>query len=396
MKETVFYTTGEIANMAGVSIRTIRYYDNKNILKPSHHSSSGYRLYTQSDFLKLKRILALKYLGLSLDEVVNTEKFSDEKVDIINSLRLQKNIINNKINHMKTVLHAIETAELSIVDDEILDWEKTVDIIDILEREKELVQQYIDTSNLNAVVKLKDRFRSNEDWYKWIFKKMKIKKNYRILEIGCGNGALWSRNLNDLDENVNVVLTEVCDEMTLCAQNNIYDKLGRFEYKTVDPNNLTFEDETFDIVIANHILFYMKDINKVLGEINRVLKKGGYLYSSTISCDYMKELKALILGFNDSIKIPEETLSSKYSLENGEEILSNFYKDIKIHLYEDELIIDNDQDMLEYIYSMPGNILEVISSKRKEFDNYILQRIQESNQFKITNNNVLFECRKLL
>ena len=98
MKDQDVYTTGEIAKMAGVTTRTIRYYDNKGILSPSSHNSSGHRLYTESDFIKLKRILALKYLGLSLEEVKNTESQSFEKEDIISSLRLQKNIMKNKIN----------------------------------------------------------------------------------------------------------------------------------------------------------------------------------------------------------------------------------------------------------------------------------------------------------
>ena len=139
------YTTGEIAKMAGVTTRTIRYYDNKGVLSPSSHNSSGHRLYTESDFIKLKRILALKYLGLSLEEVKNTESQSFEKKDIINSLSLQKNIIKNKINYMKVVLHAIESAENSIEDEQNIDWNKTIDIIKILEDEKELLQQCIDS-----------------------------------------------------------------------------------------------------------------------------------------------------------------------------------------------------------------------------------------------------------
>src|SRR5699024_3036470 len=170
MKGQEVYTTGEIAKMAGVTTRTIRYYDNKGILSPSSHNSSGHRLYTELDFTKLKRILALKYLGLSLEEVKNTESQSFEKEEIMKSLRLQKNIMKNKINYMKTDLNAIESAEKSIEDEVDPDWNKTIDIIKILEDEKELLQQYMDSSNLDASIKLQDRFSSNRHgWYKWTF-----------------------------------------------------------------------------------------------------------------------------------------------------------------------------------------------------------------------------------
>lgn len=390
------YTTGEIAKMAGVTTRTIRYYDNKGVLSPSSHNSSGHRLYTESDFIKLKRILALKYLGLSLEEVKNTESQSFEKKDIINSLSLQKNIIKNKINYMKVVLHAIESAENSIEDEQNIDWNKTIDIIKILEDEKELSQQYIDSSNLDASVKLQDRFSSNRHgWYKWTFNNIKLNKKYKVLEIGCGNGALWSKNIDLLDKDINITLTDVCEDMVNNAKKNLSDYSDVFDFEIVDPNNIPFEDESFDLVIANHILFYMKDLDKVLKEIKRVLKVGGHFYSSTIDSNNMKELESLMKGFNSNIKISEEKISSKFGMENGQEILSKHFSQTKRYLYEDKLVINDSKGILEYIYSIPGNIIELVDTKKKDFEKYIDLNINKHGNIYITNNQVLFESIKL-
>lgn len=392
------YTTGEIAKMAGVTTRTIRYYDNKGVLSPSSHNSSGHRLYTESDFIKLKRILALKYLGLSLEEVKNTESQSFEKKDIINSLSLQKNIIKNKINYMKIVLHAIESAENSIEDEQEqnIDWNKTIDIIKILEDEKELLQQYIDSSNLDASVKLQDRFSSNRHgWYKWTFNNIKLNKKYKVLEIGCGNGALWSKNIDLLDKDINITLTDVCEDMVNNAKKNLSDYSDVFDFEIVDPNNIPFEDESFDLVIANHILFYMKDLDKVLKEIKRVLKVGGHFYSSTIDSKNMKELESLMKGFNSNIKISEEKISSKFGMENGQEILSKHFNQTKRYLYEDKLVINDSKGILEYIYSIPGNIIELVDTKKKDFEKYIDSNINKNGNIYITNNQVLFESIKL-
>lgn len=390
------YTTGEIAKMAGVTTRTIRYYDNKGVLSPSFHNSSGHRLYTESDFIKLKRILALKYLGLSLEEVKNTESQSFEKKDIINSLSLQKNIIKNKINYMKVVLHAIESAENSIEDEQNIDWNKTIDIIKILEDEKELLQQYIDSSNLDASVKLQDRFSSNRHgWYKWTFNNIKLNKKYKVLEIGCGNGALWSKNIDLLDKDINITLTDVCEDMVNNAKKNLSDYSDVFDFEIVDPNNIPFEDESFDLVIANHILFYMKDLDKVLKEIKRVLKVGGHFYSSTIDSNNMKELESLMKGFNSNIKISEEKISSKFGMANGQEILSKHFSQTKRYLYEDKLVINDSKGILEYIYSIPGNIIELVDTKKKDFEKYIDLNINKHGNIYITNNQVLFESIKL-
>ena len=54
--------------MAHVTLRTIRYYDKQNILKPSYVTEAGARFYTDEDFARLQQILLLKYLGFTLDD----------------------------------------------------------------------------------------------------------------------------------------------------------------------------------------------------------------------------------------------------------------------------------------------------------------------------------------
>ena len=56
------YSTGEFAAKAHVTIRTIRYYDKKDLLKPSYRTESEARRYTDEDFAKLQQILLFKYL----------------------------------------------------------------------------------------------------------------------------------------------------------------------------------------------------------------------------------------------------------------------------------------------------------------------------------------------
>ena len=64
-----YYTTGQFAKMAGVTLRTIRYYDKIGLLKPSHILDNGYRQYCNKDLITLQKILALKELGFSLEEI---------------------------------------------------------------------------------------------------------------------------------------------------------------------------------------------------------------------------------------------------------------------------------------------------------------------------------------
>ena len=63
------YTTGEIARLCGVTVRTVQYYDRRNILNPSELSEGGRRLYTEDDLRRMKLICYLRSLDLPIDSI---------------------------------------------------------------------------------------------------------------------------------------------------------------------------------------------------------------------------------------------------------------------------------------------------------------------------------------
>ena len=67
--ELEYMTVGELADRVGVTVRTIQYYDQENLLKPSAKGSRNQRLYTQKDAEKLYKILCFKFMGLSITEI---------------------------------------------------------------------------------------------------------------------------------------------------------------------------------------------------------------------------------------------------------------------------------------------------------------------------------------
>ena len=92
MEERLF-TAGELAKMAGVSLRTIRFYDIKGLLCPVAHSQSGYRLYDLNSFATLQHILMLKYLGFSLEQIA---ELLQNEGDMQEHLSQQMNLLTEK------------------------------------------------------------------------------------------------------------------------------------------------------------------------------------------------------------------------------------------------------------------------------------------------------------
>lgn len=94
MKHT--WKVGELAQLAGLTIRTLRYYDQIGLFSPSGHSDSGHRLYTEADITRLQQILSLKELGLSLDEIKTVlvgDQFSLFDIVSLQIARIKKNLL---------------------------------------------------------------------------------------------------------------------------------------------------------------------------------------------------------------------------------------------------------------------------------------------------------------
>ena len=124
-----YYTSGEFAKKAHVSIRTIRYYDQKNLLKPATHTKSGARLYTDQDFAKLQQILLLKYLGFSLSDIREMTIGSGDKQLLRNSLQIQKRLAEERLEEMKNVVNAIDSTSQALDRNDQVDWSKMLNLI---------------------------------------------------------------------------------------------------------------------------------------------------------------------------------------------------------------------------------------------------------------------------
>ena len=82
------YSIKKLSEIAGVSTRTLRYYDEIGLLKPARVSSSGYRIYGKKQVDILQQILFYKELGMSLDEI--KEIIQNPNFDRINALKEHK------------------------------------------------------------------------------------------------------------------------------------------------------------------------------------------------------------------------------------------------------------------------------------------------------------------
>ena len=367
MHKDGYYSSGEFAKKSNVSVRTIRYYDQQNILKPSLLTDEGVRFYTDSDFTRLQQILLLKYLGFTLDDIRNMTIGDSDYHVLKNSLELQKRM-----------------------------------------------NQYINAGNISARINLHNRFSVNKQgWFPWVYEQCGIVKGMRILEIGCGDGTLWVDNIGQLamtgkrnefsgkKKNIYIELTDISEGMISDARRNIKKATESWKERDIDVSfrfrvasceKTGAKDESYDLVIANHVLFYCKNVNKALDEIVRVLKPGGVLVCSTYGSRHMQEISRLVSGYDKRIALEADKLFEKFGLDNGDKILKKHFSDVERRDYKDALVVDEAEPLVDYILSCHGNQKEYLVDKYTDFKKYVEKKLVKP--MTITKEAGVFVCRK--
>lgn len=393
MKLPGYYSSGQFARMADVSIRTIRFYDKQNILKPSYVTESGARFYTDTDFARLQQILLLKYLGFSLDEIREMTIDDADYHFMLNSLKLQLKLVRDKIEQMQSVEKAIEDTAAAIESRHNVNWSQMLNLIHLTNMEKSLTSQYKNASNISARIRLHNLYSQNsQGWFPWLYEQYHLRPGMRILEIGCGNGAIWTENKSKLPSDISICLSDISEGMIRDVRRTIGPEDSRFTFHTFDCHKIPFEAESFDLVIANHVLFYCEDIPSVCREVQRVLKSGGSFLCSTYGSQHMKEITQLVQEFDSHVVLSADKLYERFGLENGAEILSGSFDQITLLRYEDSLLVDRPEPIIEYILSCHGNQNQYLLERYKDFRSFVESKT--GNAFYITKDAGTFLCQK--
>lgn len=379
-----YYKTGQFAHLANVSERTIRYYDKIGLLKPSFVMENGYRQYSDLDLLKLQKILSLKHLGFSIEEIFPMVM---DNTNLKESFELQIDLIEDKISHLQSLKDALKKASQS----SDLSWNMILSLVQLSNEETNIIEQYKNAKNLNDRISLHEKYSTNsQGWFNWLFEKIDFSKVNRLLELGCGNGKLWQENTIDL-RNREIFLSDISEGMVEEVRN----KLGSdFNCIVADAEKIPFKDAYFDSIIANHVLFYLNDLNQGLKEICRVLKPNGVLYCSTYGSRHMKEITDIVQNFDSRINLSNHSLYDVFGLENGECILKQYFTSVQRMDYQDSLEITESKPLIDYIMSCHGNQNEILGPRLSEFKEYIEELLQKDGKIVVTKQAGLFVCVK--
>lgn len=137
------YTTGEIARLCGVSVRTVQYYDTRGILIPSNMSEGGRRLYSEDDLRRMKVICFLREAGLSINSIGELLSSDDPGSTIAVMLEQQEKILKEEIAGRQAQLDLLEGIRRGLRDTAPFSVESIGDIAYAMENRKKMKQLHI-------------------------------------------------------------------------------------------------------------------------------------------------------------------------------------------------------------------------------------------------------------
>ena len=255
----MIYTAGELAKLLGVTARTVRFYDEKKLLMPCGYSKGGYRLYNEDSAKRLQKIIMLRFLDFSLEQIQKI--MQEESLDLTQSLEEQESLLLEKKEHIERMIVAVRNMKHASKEQV---WEHMRRIVDITKEREEVIQQYIKDDNLKKRISIHDYSTADIGFYPWMFSKICLEPNMKILDIGCGNGAFWKKVASKLPQGLEIHMVDYSDGMLKSVSRTIEEIQAQYSEKKLkfvvekrDAANFSYPVKGFDRIMANHMLYHI-------------------------------------------------------------------------------------------------------------------------------------------
>lgn len=237
--------------------------------------------------------------------------------------------------------------------------------------------QYKDSNNLNARIRLHVEFSTNEyGWFRWVFDQYEWTARAQVLELGCGPGDLWVENMDRIPKGWQLTLSDFSPGMLDQAREILSILAPAINFELIDAQSIPYQEDQFDIVIANHFLYHVPDRSKALSEIRRVLKPGGRFYATTVGVNHMKELPELVARFDPENGAFLKSEDIHFNMENGGPQIRGYFSEVEVQRYQDNLWVSNADVLVDYIYS--GMRLGLDPSCRDDLTAFLHQEMAEN------------------
>jgi ubiquinone/menaquinone biosynthesis C-methylase UbiE len=243
------------------------------------------------------------------------------------------------------------------------------------------ISQYEDKSDRLAARLAIHKYSSNaQGWFDWLASRISV-ANKDVLEIGAGTGLLWQY----LDHgSARLTLTDfataMVEQLRMVKGANV---------QQCDATNLPFADQSFDLIIANHMLYHVDSPDVALAEFSRALRPGGQLVICLNGRDHLQELLELGEAVGRTSKILD---NASITAETAPAFIKRKFVDLQAVPSPGNFEVPNPSPVLAYLNSWAE---EGISAEQEALVRKIIyEKIDKDGVFRIKKSMIMFTARK--
>lgn len=205
-------------------------------------------------------------------------------------------------------------------------------------------QQYANADGLQIRMRLHQKYSLNQQPFgDWISEHYQIQPGMKVLELGCGTGSMWQNPSRWLPQDAALLLTDFSEGMLETARENVPAQ-PNISFAQVDIQQIPYQDDSFDLVIANMMLYHVPDLDRALGEVARVLRPDGRFICATSGDRGIMPWLVQVLGAGESAVLP-------FSLQNGGAALERHFGKAEMRVRQDGLAVTDVHDLAAYVLS---------------------------------------------
>lgn len=382
------YTIGELAELAGVSTKTLRVYERKGLLLPERNAGNQYRMYTEEAVRKLEQIQLMKYLGFSLEQIetfLSRNKTSGRE----EMLRTQKRLLEKKRAQLDSIIACVDRA--------------------VTECREGAAQSDAFLHTLGSIVKnqksdeLVGRLGMHSDeprgWSEYIFEQAMLTENMRVLDAGAGYGNLWRYNVHRLPEGVQVTCVDLHNTHADVFYDLVQEKEASGELKT-GQISFVWEDlelrkfsEKYHCIFFNHVASFIQERVALYRRFRDSLHPGG-----TFICTWggllINENAATVLnGFlDDTAPLTARQKKHETTIHQYEKELSAVFGTVERQAYVTTLRFATAEDYMDYLLQVCRPVEAELEERREEFLEYLRGLQEPDGGYTFVRDTYLYRC----